>query len=184
MVKERIGEQKFQRVKVDDDAYVGVVVGANIFQTTGYNGSDVEKVRFDIEIETTEDKEKVQIPLFMTATISDAGLYNARYRNSALYDLLELSQKLDDYFKVRDSIFADGLSNEEQNKVFVDFIRQAFERCIFKVLTKTVKPVNGEPYSVVNEVIKFLGTEEKNQKKKESAKDDKDNDEEESEEDI
>ncbi|MBD3180727.1 hypothetical protein GF312_00440, partial [Candidatus Poribacteria bacterium] len=108
MVKENLGEMKFERALVDDDSYMGQIREiSEVYATTNYTGKDVEKIRLDIEIEM-ENKEKATLPLFMTATISDAGENNSKYRNSRLYDLLVRSEQLDNYMKMRDTIFKEG----------------------------------------------------------------------------
>ena len=155
MVKENLGELKIERFLVPVDSYVGVIKEVSeVYATTNYNGKDVEKIRLDIEIET-EKEGKVILPLFMTATISDAGENNSKYRNSRLYDLLVQGKQFGNYEKMRDTIFKEGLAPEESNKLFVDFLRKIFMGKKVKVLTKTVKPSKGEDYSVIADVMKF-----------------------------
>ena len=157
MVKESLDKIKaFERALVEDDSYIGEIKNVSeVYATTNYVGKDVEKVRFDVEIET-EGKEKVILPLFMNATISDAGENNNKYRNSRLYDFLVQGDQMKNYMKIRDAIFKEGLQPEESNAIFVDFLRKVFKGKKVKALTKTVVPSKGDDYSVISEVLKFI----------------------------
>ena len=73
MVSENLGEREFERYVLEDDMYTGEIETiSDIYESTNYNGKTVEKLRFGIGLESKEHG-RVVLPLFMTATVSDAG---------------------------------------------------------------------------------------------------------------
>lgn len=155
MVKVSLGGMLIERVRIDDDSYTGTIEKvSDVYDTTDYNGKAIEKVCFDIRVQT-EKHGKVLLPLFMSAVVSDAGESNAKYRNSRLFDLLKLAGKIEDFSKLQPELVASGLNEEASNMSFASFLRKVFMGKQVKLLTKTAQPEQGDPYSIVSEVLKF-----------------------------
>jgi len=156
MVKINLGKFETERAIVDDDSYEAKVVGvSDVYEAMDYNGKSVEKIRFDFELLSGE-----KIPYFVSAVISDASEHNAKYKNSKLYDIMVQADALDDFQTVCGETFTEDQDAAQQNAVFVDFLRSILVNRRVKVLTKAVNPKSGDPYSVVDSVLKFHPKEE------------------------
>ena len=158
MVKICLGEKRSERVKVKDGTYNGVIEHVSeVYATTDYQGRPAEKICLDIRVQS-QAHGKVLLPLFMTAVVSDAGkAKHTKYSNSRLYDLLTMADKLTDFLAFQPELDADGLGEEARNKLFASFLRKALEGIEVELVTKTVQPQQGEPYSIVSEVIRIVG---------------------------
>lgn len=169
MVSDRTEEKDYERVKIEDGSYVAeITFVSSVFKTADLNGSEKEKLHIDYQL---NDGEKKTLPYFVTAVISNAGEKSgsngkSKFSNSKLYELLKASGTFSKYEGMKDTIFREELSAEEQNKIFVDFLSKVLIGKRAKILTKTVNPEKDDSYSVVERIVKFLDTEAEEEEEK------------------
>lgn len=155
-------KQKFEKTFVEPDAYVATVVEiSDIKQEKGFPKKNeqgileqkmVDKFRIDVELDLEHNGKKVRLPYFLSASVTHASK-QAGYSDSNLYTLLSLAKELDN-FKTLWNVLADQ-SKEEQHLAFADWLRSKLLSRKVKVMTKTVKAMDGTNYSVVQQVVRF-----------------------------
>src|SRR3990167_1247796 len=155
-------KQKFEKSFVEPDAYVATVVEiSDIKQEKGFTKKNeqgiieqkmVDKFRIDVELDLEHNGKKVRLPYFLSASVTNASK-QAGDSDSNLYTLLSLAKELDN-FKTLWNVLADQ-SKEEQHLAFADWLRSKLLSRKVKVMTKTVKAMDGTNYSVVQQVVRF-----------------------------
>lgn len=161
------GEGKtFVKPFVDPDSYEATVVNVSDIFVTKNNFSQEEeaKISFTFELDGVQDKEgkAVRIPYYVRAKIVHAAKKEG-FSDSKLYSLLEKCGKLEECKKYWQSI-KDSADKDNQ---LANWLKTSFLGERAKVVTKTVVPKQGDKYSTISEVLKFLQTGEKTQETQE-----------------
>jgi hypothetical protein len=152
---------------LDDDTYMGTITRvAGPFTTPPFEagGKDQVKVVFDCTV-AKEDRrpsgdENAVLPLWVSLVVSKGGK-NAKgevMSNSKLYDILDKANLLDDVNKF---VETSGANGEVPDDKLVGFLESYLIKRQAKFLVVSKKNANGEKYSVVKDVVRFLGGMEK-----------------------
>lgn len=154
MVKVNLdNKQEVKRFSVEADTYAGRIVEvSDIKKQKGFEEKEVEKLRVIVELDFKQNGENVKLPYFLTASVSHASK-RPGYSDSKLYTLLELAKELDNFKVMWETV--DDKSEDEKNKVLVEWLRSKLLGRKVKIMTKTVKGTDGSAYSVVHQVVKF-----------------------------
>lgn len=155
-MKINLGEKTFERPVIDNDTYPAVLCGiSDVFQTTNLNGKSVEKIRIDFSVDgSREEGRGCTLPYFVSAVISDAGERSDQHRNSKLFDLLVNFGVINRFKECSKDFTIPSVTPAQQNEQLITFLRDNLLGREAKILSKTITPKNGDPYSVVDRIVK------------------------------
>jgi hypothetical protein len=176
MEVELSGSKKFSKpvYLLPADSYEADLVHiSDIYETEKWNSDElVKKITFEFKLglkpmdylknkaELEKMPEELRLTLFVNAKVTKGSQYGKKiYKNSMMYDILEIGGLLDDFKKFYPSMKT--LAEPDAEAKFVGFLKEKMLNKKVKILVDTVKGQKGE-YSVVKKINRFVVADLKN----------------------
>ena len=133
--------EKFEKVVVPDDVYLGVITEAKLIEIPEANGGMRKTIVFDVAVDS--DGQKI-VPLFCSPIVKKA---RPGGTNSKCFDLIVQSGLLEDAMKSHEAL--------ETYQGLVGYLDARLKKRIVKVVTKTMHAGQPNAYSKIDRVMRF-----------------------------
>jgi len=140
---------EYSKIWIPDGVYKSDIIKvSDEIGTEGFGGEPRESIVITHRV-YDKKKQPYEVPQFVNAIVSKG---TGDYKNSQLYDILELAGKVKEFYKEYD-----GLDKEvDLEKWVLDYFRGFLLEKPCEVQVKTIKKNTPEKYSAVHKILKLL----------------------------